>query len=245
PVAPQRLWKGDTWRNEKIRIAYLSADFRAHATSYLITELLELHDRSRFEVFGLSFGSDDRSDTRARIVRAFDHFHDVTSIADREAAMLIKSSKVDIAIDLSAYLAGSRPGILAHRPAPIQVNYLVAPGTLGADFIDYIIVDPIVLPFDEQAFYPEKIVHLPECYQVNSSRPVAEQAPSRSEIGLPANGFVFCCFNNSHKITEEIFETWMRLLSRVDGSVLWLLRDNGAAEANLVREATARGVDPA
>jgi protein O-GlcNAc transferase len=245
PTLPPPLWKGDIWRNPKIRIAYLSADFRAHATAYLIAELLELQDRSRFEVIGVSFGIDDHSDIRARIVDAFDRFHDLASKPDREIATFVNDMKVDIAVDLSGHIAGARPGILAHRPAPIQVNYLVSPATLGADFIDYIIADPIVLPFDQQKFYTEKIVHLPECYQVNDSkRVIAAKTSTRQQAGLPPHGFVFCCFNNNYKITPPVFEIWMRLLRQIDGSALWLLRDNAAAEANLRKQAAARGIDP-
>jgi predicted O-linked N-acetylglucosamine transferase (SPINDLY family) len=244
-VLPPGLWNGAIWRNPKVRIAYLSADFRMHATAYLIAELFELHDRSRFEVLGVSFGPDDHSDVRARLIKGFDQFHDVRFRSDRDVARLVNDLRVDIAIDLSALTQGCRPGILACRPTPIQVNYLVYPGTTGADFIDYVIADPIVLPFDRQRFYTEKIVHLPECYQVNDSTRTIVETPMRRDVGLPAEGFVFCCFNNNNKLTAEMFDIWMRLLHRVQGSVLWLLRANVAAEENLRREAAARGVDPA
>src|SRR5262249_54022178 len=163
-------------------IAYLSADFQKHATAYLMAELFELHDRSRFEVIGISFGSDDSSDMRARLVTAFDQFHDVESNSDADVVKLLYDLEVDIAIDLKGYTRSARPNILAHRPAPIQVSYLGYPGTLGAGFIDYVVADPIVVPFDQQPFYTEKIVHLPECYQVNDSqRQITERTPTRGE----------------------------------------------------------------
>jgi predicted O-linked N-acetylglucosamine transferase (SPINDLY family) len=242
---PQPLWKGAVWRNRKIRIAYIAAGFHHHPNAYLTAELFELHDRSRFEIFGISLGPDDNSNIRARIVASFDEFHDVRSRDDRDVAGLLHARQIDIAVDRSGYVADARQGIFAHRPAPIQVNYLGYPGTLGADFYDYIIADPIALPIDQQPFFTEKVVHLPECYQVNDSkRAVVPRVPSRAEAGLPDTGFVFCCFNNNYKVNAEVFGIWMRLLQRVEGSVLWLLRDNAAAQANLQKEAAARGIDP-
>ena len=236
---------GPVWRNDRIRVAYLSADFRRHATAYLIAELIERHDRERFEVVGVSFGPDDGSDMRARLINAFDRFVDVADSDDEKAARLIKRAGVDIAIDLMGHTQHARPGILALRPAPIQASYLGFPGTTGADFIDYVIADPIVVPFDRQPFFTEQIVHLPNCYQVNdTTRKIAAHTPTRAECGLPTEGFVFCCFNTAWKITPAVFELWMRLLGAVPGSVLWLLSDNPHAEANLRREAAARGTDP-
>jgi protein O-GlcNAc transferase len=246
PVLPQPLYTGTIWRHDKIRIAYLSSDFRKHATAILMVGLIELHSRSRFEVLGISLGPDDGSDMRSRLAKAFDQFHDVRRVGDREVAKLLNEIQVDIAIDLNGYTTGCRPGILAHRPAPIQVNYLGFPGTMGVDFIDYVIADRIVLPLDQQPYYTEKIVHLPDCFQVNdSSRRIAVRAPTRQEVGLPDQGFVFCCFNNNWKITSSVFDVWMRLLRSVKGSVLWLLRDNEVALRHLRKEASARGVDPA
>ncbi len=245
PSLPRRLWTGTTWRHDRVRIAYLSADFRPHPVAYLMAELLERHDRGRFEIIGLSFGPDDRSEMRARLVAAFDQFLDVRAKSDAEVARLLCELKVDITIDLQGYTQDSRPGILAYRPTPIQASYLGFPGTMGADFIDYIIADKVVLPFEHQPFYTEKIVHLPDCYQVNDTkRNIAERTPTRQEAGLPEKGCVFCCFNNNWKITPEVFVVWMRLLHAVEGSVLWLLRDNATAEQNLRKEAAARGVGP-
>jgi protein O-GlcNAc transferase len=245
PVRLQPPWSGTIHRHDKIRIAYLSADFHRHATAFLMAELFERHDRARFEVVGISFGRDDQSDMRVRLVRAFDQFHDVRSKGDLDAAKLLNDLQVDIAIDLKGHTQNARPGILAHRPAPVQVSYLGYPGTMGADFIDYVIADKTVLPFDQQAFYAEKIVHLPDCYQVNDSRrEIAARTPTRREAGLPEEGFVLCCFNNSYKITPPVFDVWMRLLGAVGGSVLWLLQDNSDAQENLCKEAAAREIDP-
>lgn len=245
PARPTPLWDGVRYRHERIRIAYLSADFRSHATAFLMAELFELHDRGRFEVLGVSFGSDDNSTMRSRLVKSFDTFHDVQAQSDREIATLLRNAEVDIAVDLKGHTQGTRPEILAYRPAPIQVGYLGYPGTIGADFLDYVLADPVVLPFDQQPFYTEKIVQLPDCYQVNdSARAIAPETPTRAMAGLPDDGFVFCCFNMNYKIRRPIFDIWMRLLAAVPGSVLWLLRDNDGAERNLRKEAAARGIDP-
>jgi len=245
PFPLPQLWQGETWRNQKIRIAYVSCGFHKHPTAHLTAELIEIHDRSRFEIIGVSLGPDDQSEIRTRLVRAFDQFHDVRDRNTRDIAALLYELKIDIAVDRSGYTTNARPGIFASRPAPIQVNYIGYPGTLGADFYDYILADATVLPFDQQRFYVEKIVHLPDSYLVNDSkRAIAAQTPTREEAGLPAEGFVFCSFNNCYKITPPIFDIWMRLLNRVQGSVLWLFCDRAAAEANLRREAATRGIDP-
>jgi protein O-GlcNAc transferase len=245
PLPLPQLWRGGTWRNQKIRIAYVSCGFHKHPTGYLTAELIEIHDRSRFEILGVSLGPDDQSEIRTRLIRAFDQFHDVREKNSREIAALLNDLQVDIAVDRSGYTTNARPAIFAARPAPIQVNYIGYPGTLGAGFYDYILADATVLPFDQQPFYTEKIVHLPDSYLVNDAkRPIAAQTPTREEVGLPAEGFVFCSFNNCYKITPPIFDIWMRLLRQIKGSVLWLLSDRATAETNLRREAAARGVDP-
>ena len=231
--------------SDRIRVAYLSSDFHAHATSYLMAGVLEQHDRSRFEVFAISFGKSDGSDMRARVESACEHFVDVRDMSDREVAALLASYQVDIAVDLKGYTKDSRTGILAFRPAPIQVNYLGYPGTMGVGYIDYLIADNVLVPEADQSSYSEKVVYLPDTYQCNDSkRPIAESAPSRAEAGLPETGFVFCSFNNNYKITPVIFDIWMRLLKETEGSVLWLLESNPAAARNLRKEAEARGVDP-
>jgi predicted O-linked N-acetylglucosamine transferase (SPINDLY family) len=237
--------KRPSYSLDRIHIAYLSADFNRSPVAHLITELFELHDRSRFEVIGISFGRDDKSDMRSRLIKSFDRFHDVKVKADGEVARLLAELQVDIAVDLMGHTQGSRPNIFAQHPAPIQVSYLGYPGTMGTSFIDYIIADKIAVPFEQQRFYSEKIVHLPDCYQVNDSqRKVAARTPTRQENGLPEDAFVFCCFNGTYKITPPVFDMWMRLLRAVKGSVLWVSGDNRSAQTNLRREAAARGIDP-
>jgi predicted O-linked N-acetylglucosamine transferase (SPINDLY family) len=239
-------WAERRDRSGKIRVAYLSADFREHAVAYCTAELFRLHDRSRFEVLGVSYGVDDGSAMRAALARSFDRFVDVREQDDARAAGTIAELQADIAVDLTGYTRGCRPGILARRPAPVQVEYLGFPGTSGTDFIDYLIADRFVIPEEDRRHYSEEVVYLPDSYMVNpSERLMAGPPPRRADAGLPERGFVFCSFNNSYKITPEVFDVWMRLLSRVEGSVLWLARDNAAAEANLRREAARRGVDPA
>jgi protein O-GlcNAc transferase len=245
PLLPPPLWTGATWCHGKMRIAYISADLRDHAVALLSAELFELHDRERFEVIGVSFGRDDHSELRARLVKAFDRFYDVRRKSDEEVAKLLHDLRVDIAVDMTGHTRDGRTGIFAYRPAPIQVSYLGFLATSGADFIDYIIADAFVLPFDQQPYYTEHIVHLPDCFQVNDSkRQVASRMPTRQELGLPNDGFVFCCFNNSWKIAPPMFDIWMRVLKATDRSVLWLLSAHAAVDANLRREAQERGVDP-
>jgi predicted O-linked N-acetylglucosamine transferase (SPINDLY family) len=243
PAAGSPLWKGQKYRHAKIRIAYLSADFHTHATAYLIAELIELHDRDAFEVIGVSFGPEDHSELRARLRGAFDEFVDVSERSDLEIAQYLLAHEVDIAIDLKGYTRHSRPGMLALRPAPIQVNYLGYPSTMGASFIDYLVADPVVVPPEHRSSYSEKIAFLPNCYQVNDrKRPIDVRTPSRREERLPEDAFVFCSFSGTWKITPEFFSLWMRLLQAVPGSVLWLIEQNRWAVDNLRREAAARGI---
>ena len=245
PAMPEPLWKGEVWRHDKPRIAYLSADFREHATSFLMAGLFEQHDRSKFEISAFSFSVDDRTAMRRRLIAAFDHFHDVYQMSDIEVAQLMREREIDIAIDLKGHTQEARIGIFAHRPAPIAAAYLGYPATVGASFIDYFIGDPVASPFSLQPHFDENIVHLPDSYQINDrKRVIAERTPTRAEAGLPEQGFVFCSFNNNWKITPEVFDVWMRLLREVEGSVLWLLRDNPGAEQNLRNEAQQRGIDP-
>lgn len=245
PLSPSPLWSGERYHHDRIRVAYLSADFHSHATAYLMAELFERHDRDQFEVMAVSYGPDSKDDIRKRLVLAFEHFVDVRERGNREVASMLRKWEVDIAIDLKGYTANCRAGILANRPAPIQVNYLGFPGTMACDFIDYIIADPIVIPEDQQAFYSEKVIYLPDSYQVNDSkRLIARATPSRSDYGLPETGFVFCCFNNPYKILPEQFDIWMRLMKQVEGSVLWLFEGNDTVKGNLRQEARERGVSP-
>jgi protein O-GlcNAc transferase len=245
PAAPAPLCRREPYRHQRIRLAYLSADFHEHATAYLMAELFERHDRARFELTALSFGPDAPSAMRTRLRDSFESFIDARAMSDGEAARLLREREIDIAIDLKGFTADCRTEILTHRPAPIQVNYLGYPGTMGADFIDYLIADRFVIPPEQQRFYSEKIVYLPDAYQANDTkRQIAAAAPTRAALGLPPSGFVFCSFNNSYKITPAIFAVWMRLLRRVEGGVLWLLAGNDAAERNLRREAASLGVAP-
>jgi protein O-GlcNAc transferase len=229
---------------QRIRLGYLSGDFHQHATAQLMVELFERHDRGLFEVFAYSYGPDDDSPMRARLVSAFDRLRDVRTLSHRAAAELIYADGVDILVDLKGYTHRARPAISALRPAPVQVNYLGYPATMGTDFIDYIIVDPFVVPASQQAFFSERLVHLPGSYQVNDSKREVARAPtSRRDWGLPAEGLVLCSFNNNYKITPAFFDIWMRLLRSVPGSVLWLLKTNELVEGNLRSEAEKRGVD--
>ena len=230
----------------KVRIGYLSSDFHQHAVCMLVSELLERHDRSQFEVFGFCYGKDDGSEARARVISAFDKFIPIVAMSDQQSARCIRDEGIDILIDLKGFTGDARANILAHRPAPVQVNFLGYPSTMGADFMDYIIGDPQVTPMRHQPNFDEAIVQLPGCYMPNDTkRKIAEQTPTRKEHGLPEEGFVFCSFNNSYKITGELFSIWMGLLKQVEGSVLWLFEANKLCKANLQREALASGVDPA
>lgn len=247
PYAQQREGLGFTFSRSdgpRLRIGYLSADLHEHATAYLLAELLEVHDRARFEVIAYSYGPDDGSAMRKRLVAACDRFVDIRSESFVEAAQRIHADAVDILVDLKGYTESARTGIMALRPAPVQVNYLGYPGTMGVDFIDYIITDRFVSPPEHEPFYSERFAYLPDCYQINDSkRAIAEPAPTRAQCGLPEQGFVFCCFNSNYKITPEVFAVWMRLLKQIPGSVLWLLESNATACINLRREAQAHGVD--
>jgi predicted O-linked N-acetylglucosamine transferase (SPINDLY family) len=235
PVIASREW------HRRIRIGYFSADFRSHATSYLLAELLELHDRERFEVSAFSFGPSSPDPMRQRVESACDRFVDVRGSSDQEVAELARKMEIDIAIDLMGFTHLCRPGIFALRAAPVQVSYLGYPGTMGVPYMDYLIADSTVIPEGDEAGYQEKIIRLPDCYQVNDrKRSIADGAFAREDLGLPREGFVFCCFNNSCKITPRAFDVWMRILERVEGSVLWLLEDNAAASRNLRQEAERR-----
>jgi protein O-GlcNAc transferase len=240
--AVEPLWRGERYDHGRIRLAYVSADFRDHPVSSLAAGLFETHDRSRFELFALSFGADDPGEMRARLKVAFDRFIDVEDRSDREAANLLRELEVDVAVDLMGLTANSRPGIFAARPSPVQVNYLGYAGTIGADYIDYLVADRFVIPPDQRGNFSEKVVYLPDSFQANDAkRRISERTPSRAEAGLPERGFVFCCFNNAFKITPDLFDVWVRLLNTTEGSVLWLSA-GGSARDNLRREAERRGV---
>jgi protein O-GlcNAc transferase len=231
-------------RTGRLRIGYLSSDFHAHATAYLIAELIERHDRDRFEIHAYSYGPDRGGDMRARLVSAFDRFTDVDALSHREAATRIRQDDIDILVDLKGHTHRARPKILAFRPAPVQVNYLGFPGTMGAPFIDYIIADAFIVPRDRESLFAEKLADLPDCYQPNDTRREIAAIASRAQCGLPEHGFVFCVFNNSFKITAPYFAIWLRLLRQVPGSVLWILESNPLMRRNLGAAAAAAGIDP-
>jgi predicted O-linked N-acetylglucosamine transferase (SPINDLY family) len=239
------LWRGETYDHARLRIAYLSADFHEHATAYLMAGLFEQHDRRNFEITAVSWGPNDGSAMRRRLEKAFDDFVDVKAMSDQDIAALMRRREIDIAVDLKGFTGANRLHILARRAAPVQVSYLGYPGTMAAGFIDYILADEVTIPARQSAFYSEQVVWLPGSYQVNdNSRVLAAAVTPRQDCGLPRDGFVFCCFNNSYKITPDMFDIWMRLLQKVAGSVLWLLEANVVATRNLRGEAAKRGVDP-
>jgi predicted O-linked N-acetylglucosamine transferase (SPINDLY family) len=244
PGALPALWRGEKYNHDRIRVAYLSADFHNHVTAALTAEMFERHDRERFQITAISFGPDDGSAMRARLMKAFDHFHDARQQSDREVAELLKALEIDIAVDLGGHTSGARPWVLAHRPCPLQAKYMGYPGTSGSDFIDYLIADRVVVPPDQEQFFSEKIAALPDTLWVTDTTRTVLPAPTRAEAGLPETGFVFCCFNHNWKITAPIFDVWMRLLANVEGGVLWLLEGNAAIGANLRKEAAARGIAP-
>lgn len=250
PQTPTALRTGEHYAHDRIRLAYVSTDFREHALSHLMTGLFEQHDRTRFETLAVSLGPDDGSAMRTRLKGAFEQFIDMRQRGDREIAQLLRDREIDIAVDLNGFTNGARPGIFALRPAPVQVNYLGYPGTMGADYIDYIIADETVIPRELQGCYTEKVVYLPDTYLANdylaidATRRIAQRTPTRAEVGLPDRGFVFCSFNNNYKITPAVFGIWMRLLRETPGSVLWLIEGSSAAQINLRREATERCIAP-
>ncbi len=245
PPAQAPLWQPRKNRHARIRLAYVSADFHDHPMAHLMAGLFEAHDRNRFEIIGISHGPDSRGETRKRLSDAFDRFIDVRELDDLAIARLVRDLGVDIAVDRKGFTTGARTGIFALRPAPIQVNYLAYPGSMGASYIDYILADSHVIPHEQHRHYSECVVTLPDSYQANDDKRVISTAtPTRSTCGLPEQGFVFCCFNNSHKISPDVFDSWMRLLAKVDGSVLWLFESSAVAARNLRREAALRGIEP-
>jgi protein O-GlcNAc transferase len=258
PAHPTPLWKGERYGHERIRVAYLGADFREHATAYLMAGLFESHDRERFDIFGVSYGPDDGSPMRNRLEAAFETFLDVRALSDVEIAAELRRREIDIAIDLKGHTFNGRPGILRFRPAPVQAHYLGYPGTMGADYVDYLIADRIVAPPEQQSHYSEKLVYLPGSYQANDDKRVIGERSSRTAEGLPETGFVFCSFGGAYKLTPEMFAVWMRLLQATPDSVLWLLEplllvqkqglvlsaSNPPARRRLQEEAARHGVAP-
>ena len=229
--------------NKKIRLGYYSADFYNHAMSYLLAKLFELHDKSKFEIIAFSFSPERDDEMSKRISNAFDQFIKVNFKTDKEISELSRELKIDIAIDLMCFTTNSRTGIFSEKCAPIQINYLGYPGTSGANFIDYIIADKNLIPKKNQKYYSENIIYLPNTYQVrDSTQKISNKIFTKDELGLPKNSFVFCCFNQNYKITPSVFDIWMRLLKKVEKSVLWLIKDNDVAVYNLKKEAEKRGV---
>lgn len=228
----------------RFRIAYVGSDFRAHALASLLTGVIEAHDRSRFEVFAYSFGPDDGSEARARFERAFDRFVDVRTESAERTVQRVRDDRIAVLLDTAGYVWNARSEIFAARPAPVQINAIGFPGTLGAPWYDYILGDGFVTPPGCEVDFSERILRLPYCYLPGDAKRSFASAPDRATCGLPEAGFVFCCFNASYKILPEVFSCWMRLLAQVEGSVLWLLNTNPKATANLRREASARGVAP-
>ena len=240
------IWHGQRYAHDRIRLGYVSADFGEHVVPTLLAGVFECHDKSRFDITAISFGPDDTSEMRRRLQAAFGrNFIDVKAWSDKRIADLIKEAEIDILVDLMGHTRNSRPNILARRPAPIQVSYLGYLGTMGAEYIDYIIADKIVIPEAQRCCYAEKIVELPNGFQpTDRERRISDKKFRRAEVGLPQQGFVFCCFNSSYKLTPDVFDIWMRLLKQVDGSVLWLAANSPAMMRNLRNEAGRRSVDP-
>lgn len=236
-------------KGNKIRIGYLSADFRLHPLAFLISELIELHDRSQFEIIAFSYGVNDKSKARNRLEKAFDQFHDIRALSEIDAAKKIHASNIDILVDLTGFTQTSRSGIAALRAAPININWLGFPGTMGGldegkqPLFDYILSDAFISPLESAPYYTEQLALLPQCYQANDRKRPLGQVPTRESCQLPVNSFVFCCFNQSFKITPDVFAVWMRLLKATPNSVLWLLDCNSWAKQNLIREAAAQNIN--
>jgi predicted O-linked N-acetylglucosamine transferase (SPINDLY family) len=231
-------------RDGKIKIGYLSGDLCMHAVGLLTAELYELHDREKFEVHAFCWSREDGTPLRARIKGALDSLTPIGAMGDRQAAGLIAAAGIDVLVDLQGLTSGARPNILAHRPAPIQVSYLGLPATSALPGVDWILADRFVMPPESLPYHTEKPIYLPHCYQVSDRQRAANAAPTRAEAGLPEDGFVFCAFNNNHKMSEPVWRCWMRILRQVPGSVLWLLADNPFAKANLTRVAVEEGITP-
>jgi predicted O-linked N-acetylglucosamine transferase (SPINDLY family) len=244
PAAIRPLWKGERYTHDRIRIAWLSGGFHEGVESQVFVEFLERQDRTRFETYGVSTGDRDETLSGARMVAAFEHFFDAKGLSDLEVAQWLRAQEIDIVVVLTAYMSGSRAGILAHRPVPLQVNFAY-PGPMGASYVDYVVADAKTLPPDREHHYSEKVLRLPlpfmSYYAPDNG---VDAVPSRASVGLPEQGFVFCCFNTNYKFQPDVFDIWMRLLRAVGGAVLWLRASDQAAIANLRAEAERRGVDP-
>jgi protein O-GlcNAc transferase len=244
PASPPPTFANRASARPRLRVAYVSPDFRDHAVSFLTAGLFEEHDKSRFDILAVALSADEPSELRARIRRASTEFIEIAGRSDADIVQLLRERRIDVAVDLAGYTLGGRPSVFASRIAPVQVSHLGFPATTGATFFDYILADPVVIPPDAEAWYSERVVHLPDCFQPNDARRrISERTPARGELGLPDDAFVFCVFHSSYKLNPQMFDVWMRLLREVRGSVLWLVGDNPAIVRNLRREAAARGVD--
>jgi len=245
PPPKMPAWNGERYEHDIIRVGYLSADFRAHAVSHLTAEIYERHDRSKFEIYGFSLTASGGSDIRNRLDSAFDHIHELQEKSDDEVTALIRELEIDILVDLGGYTDGSRTRILANRPAPVQINFLGYPGTMGADFIDYIIGDATLIPPAHLATYAEKVIAMPDCYQpTDTKKKISETATTRADWGLSEGAFIFCSFNNTFKLTPDVFAIWMRILLAVENSQLWLVEITDGIQENLSKEARKLGVAP-
>jgi protein O-GlcNAc transferase len=229
--------------SRRIRIAYVSADFRSHPVAHLFGSIASLHNRRRFATYAFATGSDDGSEARKAVAAGVEHFIDVSTLSDLAVAKKIAELEIDIAVDLTGHTVGSCMQIFSHRPAPVQISFLGFPGTLGTDFMDYIIGDRHVIPEASQPYFNEKPIYMPDCY-LPIPRVEASEIPSRSDVGLPSQGFVFCCYNYPNKIDPEMFDAWMRILRTVPNSVIWLRDVSRTVKQNLAHEAKARGVEP-
>ena len=245
PEDPKPLWRGEIYQHRKIRLGYVSPDFREHPVGHALCGVLEQHDRSQFELFGISLGIDDQGALRKRYKQVFDHFIEARELRTAELAQWVRAMEIDVLVDLAGYTSGSRADMFAMRPAPMQVSYLGFPGTLGARYMDYILADQVVIPEENRRYYQEQVVWLPHAYfPADNSVAIADETPARSSFGLPEEGFVFCSFNHDYKINPPVFAVWMRLLNAVPGSVLWLMKLNEDAQSHILREAQAAGVAP-
>jgi protein O-GlcNAc transferase len=247
PPSPSPLWRGERYGHDKIRIAYLSADFRAHAVANHMAALYEHHDPREFHTIGISLTADDNAEVVLRAKRSLAQFIDAAAMSDARVAQSIRELEVDIVVDLTGYTLGCRPEILARRPAPLQLNFMGFPGTMGAPYIDYIIADEFVVPECSESLYAERIVRMPHSFQINDERRSElpyTSTPARAEVGLPEHGFVFCTFNATYKLNPACFDSWTRILQRVPESVLWLLGETPIVRQRLCNEAAVRGLDP-
>ena len=244
PEIKNNLFSKKVSKNKKIKIGYLCGEFREQATSILMTEVWEKHNKEDFEIIAFDSGWDDKSLRRNRIINAFDKFIDISKVSDLDAAKIIYKEQIDILINLNGFFGTGRPVVFSYRPAGIQINYLGFPGTIGSKYIDYILCDQTVVPLESKKFYNEKIIYLPDSYQANDTkRNISDKKFLRKELSLPNESFVFCCFNNNYKITPNMFDVWAGLLKKIDNSVLWLIEGNPEATENLKKEAKIRNID--